>query len=526
MRSTYQEPSPPPRHKTETDASSWVSQNRWGKHPKCYKCNSKNVRIEKNKGDKLIYRCKNKDCDVKQFTVFHGTDLISSHLKVSEWLIICCEYNKGIYGMTIKALAHKLNKMNITISKAYKKLEKLNQQGVNLFGEYNPKTPHRRHQKRNKQYDHMKSAARSSSPKGTNKILEFMNANQKGTVKKLGTFCKKGGKRKLLMDMDEFKRKFNTNSKAMDCIINMRWGDNPECPDCASQKICADNTQRFRGFRCLNKNCKHDRFNAFTKTTFYRNKLGPIRVLYLCLEFLICENGISAKELQRRYGHVYCTSWALGHRVRAMMRMMDKGRVKGSVQYDKAFPFKRETKIDGVWRKVILQMIYSPNDGIVYSDVALDKCDVYDVDKFLSHVCDPNGARHVTCDSAPENFALMGLNWDVEAVNHHDDEYGRPTAFPVRFLNYKMNKNVVTTNHLERTTKSIKRCLATHQHVSAKYLILYVSEPAFRHSLGNSGIDIAYRLEHLFKNGAKNGHVRIKDMKSHYALPPLQQSAP
>ena len=515
--------SSPPIFSTQEAALSEVSRNRWGKHPRCYHCNSKNVRKEKINRDILVYSCKNKSCHVNRFSPFHGTDLKATNIKVNDWLTACVEYNKGENGCTIKALAKRLGFQQPTVSKMYKRLESVNQQGVNLFGKYNPKTPHRRHQKTHKQYDHMKSIGRSSVQTSPCQRLTAQNANHTGKVKRIGGFVKKSGRRKVLLEERAFKKKYNTEEKAINDMILKRWNGKPECPYCNSQRISEDKTQRLLGFRCRNKKCKHDRFNVYTETPFKYNKLPADEVLYARYDILISDNGMAALEFQKRYGHTYRTCLFTMHRVKRDMEMLPGRDVMGYVQEDASEPYgkkkgsktkKRKTK------KTNAQLIgiYSPNDGRTYLRTAWEGCTTKELVGFLTDVCAPNGLKHVMCDTSAANLALKKYTYNVECINHSDNERARESMFDVVFKNYGMNKNIVTTNNLEMLWGIVNgNVVNTHKGVSLAYYILYAGEAAFRLGPGNSKLDIAHRLENLIKNSAKNGHVSRRNMRSHYS---------
>ena len=500
--------------------------------PECYHCKSKNVRIVKIKRDALIYTCKNKKCAVNQFSVFHGTDLQSNNLKVGSWLIVSDEYNRGEYGCSNKALASKIGVEAPTISKMYNRLEKLNQQNVNLFGSYNPKITERKRTNAHRKIDTKKSIERSSKQLCPSQNLIVTKANHNGTVKKMGEIIQKSGRRKLSLEPDRFKMIYNTNEKAMKLLIEMRWGKHVECPDCHSRKISKYKSKGREYFRCLNKRCGRDKFNVFTDSPFKHNKLGARKVLYAIYDLLLYEAAISAKDFQRRYGYVYLTCWFTCHRIRRMMQMLNCKKVMSAVEYDTTFPYgynhsKRKRARKNITANPILHGAYSVDEDVIYLGVSWDTYGVVEGSKFLTSVVAPNSQKHLFGDSAPENLALKKHGWNVEVVNHKDKQYGRRSMFNVTFKGYKINRNLVTTNHLEKCWGLINNNIkGIHKHVGAGYVILYASEAAFKLSKGNVGIDIAYRIENLMKNGCKNGHISRKELCSHFRAPPPKPDNP
>ena len=97
--------------------------------------------------------------------------------------------------------------------------------------------------------------------------------------------------------------------------------------------------------------------------------------------------------------------------------------------------------------------------------------------------------------------SLMKWLFNVECVDHSQGEFGRESMFDVKFKNHGINKNTVTTNHLEVLWGLLKDNIeGTHKGVSSCYLILYAAEAAFRLTLRDSKLDIAHRIENLIKN--------------------------
>ena len=116
-------------------------------------------------------------------------------------------------------------------------------------------------------------------------------------------------------------------------LEDMRWGDQPVCPHCGSvgehyflnpangksRKTRTGAASERRVWKCAEKGCRKQ-FSVLTGTIFHGTKI-PIRV-WLLVIFDACsaKNGISAREVERKYGLTPRTAWHMMHRLREAMK--------------------------------------------------------------------------------------------------------------------------------------------------------------------------------------------------------------
>ena len=488
------------------EALLWISRNRWGKTPRCPECHTNNVKIvSPEKTDRLKYQCKSYGCDLKYFTPLYGTPVFKTQISIDKWAFASNEYNKGEKGLSCVLLAKMLNIQVPSAFRMYKQLEKVNQMGLNLFGKYNPKTPYRRHKmsKRNMSFP---AWGQNSFPVDYHKeVLHLEKPGFVGDAKKMGRKRKKGGNREKTISWFEFFQQFPTDKEAMDELIRLKWGKNIQCPKCFSNRTSVRRGKRYGTFRCLNKACSRYDFNVFTLDAFHKNKLGAQKVLFIKMIFMTDRTGVSALGLKQKIGCVYHTGFWAAHRVRNMMWYEPKQDVKGPVEIDDAYPrgygFSLKNRAKNA-PDIRVSGVYSINDGRRFMTISSTPANTASTNDFLKKVLASDSVNHIMSDASMVNFGLKKYGYKVETVNHGTPQFARRSSHKTKFKDPKMNKKIVTTNHLEawwRETKNMSK--GAHRGVTVKYLPLYMGEAAFRMAGGRVELDMSHRLQNLIKNG-------------------------
>ncbi len=114
-----------------------------------------------------------------------------------------------------------------------------------------------------------------------------------------------------------------------------RWGGNPVCPHCGTEKPYRTN----RGFKCSNKEC-YKKFSVTVGTIFENSKVG-LRTWFAAM-FLIStsKKGVSSLQLATQLGITQKSAWFVLHRIREMLK--DKttaplGAGGGMVEVDESY---------------------------------------------------------------------------------------------------------------------------------------------------------------------------------------------
>lgn len=283
-------------------------------------------------------------------------------------------------------------------------------------------------------------------------------------------------------------REVLTEADAYRLLETLRWGETPRCPFCqgtedvylivpengVSRRSAAGTMSERRVWKC--RECRKQ-FSVLTGTIMHATKI-PVRTWVLVLfDMCAAKNGISAREVERRYGVTIKTAWHLLHHIRKAMAGGDRLMVsmRGTVEAD-------ETWIGGSVRnrhandprgrtddKVPVLSLVNEGTGEVRSKVVPDVTG-FTLRKAMSDMgADlPNVTLHTDGAKAYEfiNYEFAAHH----AVNH----------LAGRYVDYKTG---ATTNLAEGFFSQLKRSLdGTHHHVSREHLHRYLGEFDFRYS--------------------------------------------
>jgi transposase-like protein len=278
-----------------------------------------------------------------------------------------------------------------------------------------------------------------------------------------------------------------TEGDAYKLLEDMRWGDQPVCPHCGSvrkhyfltpangrsRKTRTGSGTERRVWKC--GDCRKQ-FTVLVGTIFHGSKV-PLRI-WLTVIFDACsaKNGISAREVERKYGLTPKTAWFVMHRLReAMKREPIAALLSGRVIVDETWyggkpsnrhGHKRQDRLQGATDKTPIVALVSRETGEVRSqaipDVRADNLRPIlqaNINTKRAHLHTDSGMQYQTL---AEPFAAHST------VDHSAGEYVRQD---------------ITTNHAETYFSQLKRSLdGTHHHVSREHLHRYLAEFDFRYT--------------------------------------------
>ncbi|MBW3537068.1 MAG: IS1595 family transposase [Actinobacteria bacterium] len=293
-------------------------------------------------------------------------------------------------------------------------------------------------------------------------------------------------------------------ASAYKLLEELRWGTTPVCPHCGSDRRAyflnpsngSDRATRTgsrsqrRVWRCAD--CRKQ-FSVLTGTIFHGTKI-PVRTwLLVVFEMCASKNGVSAREIERKYGLTAKSAWFMTHRIReAMKREPLAGLLRGTVSADETYIGGSEQnrhkdkrviqtnepvqivpghRTDG-WRadKVKVLSLIEEGSGEVRSVVVPDVTGAT-LRKAIAEQVDMSQTVLQT-DELKSYYVLRPELAGHETVNHSEDEYVR----------YEDGR-VITTNRVEGYFSQLKRSLdGTHHHVSVEHLPRYLAEFDFRYS--------------------------------------------
>ncbi len=109
---------------------------------------------------------------------------------------------------------------------------------------------------------------------------------------------------------------FKNEVTCTDYYENIRWGGNPICPHCGSEKPY----KTTRGYKCSNSDC-YKKFAVKVGTIFENSKIS-FRIWFAAIYIATShKKGISNVQLALDLGITQKTSWFLLHRIRKILRV-------------------------------------------------------------------------------------------------------------------------------------------------------------------------------------------------------------
>lgn len=272
------------------------------------------------------------------------------------------------------------------------------------------------------------------------------------------------------MTVEQFSSLFPDEDACLDHLFQRRFGHLDTCPKC-SKETTFYRLPKDPAYSC--KWCGHH-LHPMVGTPFEKSHTSLWRWYYAMYLFTNSRHGVSAKELQRKFGCSYKTAWRMGHEIRKYMTAIDRqGPLSGNVEVDETFVGGKDKKGRGkrgaraLDNKAVVMGLTSRETGEVITHVVPDNKGKTLVPLVRKHVL-LNAKIHTDEHPGYNKLAYHGYRHDT--VNHSAGEYARPDG--------------AHTNTIEGFFGIIKRSIkSTHIHVSRKYLPLYLGEFEFRYNL-------------------------------------------
>ena len=234
--------------------------------------------------------------------------------------------------------------------------------------------------------------------------------------------------------------------------------------------------------------------SVLTGTVFHGTKVPLRKWVLVVFEMASSKNGVSAREVQRKYDVCPRTAWFMMHRIREAMAN------KGLVQRMAGVVIADETYIGGnprnrhQWRRTMNPA--KPGRGTSKTPV------VALIEKHTGEV----RSAVVPNVTGASLGAVLSSNVDVRRSILHTDENSAYNAIGRRFaahesVNHSAGEYArgdVTINHAEGYFSQLKRSLdGTFHHVSVEHLHRYLAEFDYRHT--TRGVDDFHRMTAIMR---------------------------
>jgi len=306
-----------------------------------------------------------------------------------------------------------------------------------------------------------------------------------------------------------------TEGDAYAYLENLRWKGSPFCSHCHSDNvylIAAKNgvsrktrtgalTER-RVWKC--RQCGKQ-FSVLTGTILHGMKVSVRTFVLVFFDFMAAKNGISAREVERKYGVCPRTAWFLLQRIRhAMAGEGLAGTLRGTIVADET------------WYGGAIKNWHNLERGFGRQNIKTDKQPIMTLINADTREVRSRVVPDVTGASLSK---VLSENVDMAASILHTDEAGAYTALGRQFqshqtVNHSVREYVrgsVSTNKAENFFSQLKRSLdGTHHHVSREHLLRYLQEFGYRWE--TCKMPDAARMGHLA--GQMEGRLTYKRVKA------------
>ena len=269
-------------------------------------------------------------------------------------------------------------------------------------------------------------------------------------------------------------KRFPDQQACLDQLEAVRWGDEPECPFCASDHVA----RKADGKRVGRWNCHacKSSFNVLSGTIFEKTKI-PLQKWFVAIHLVLdAKKSLSSYQLGRNLEVNQPSAWYMQHRIRAAMSEGHADLLHGLIEAD-------ETYVGGKPRRTNKKADHKPNKpgrgtkktavigavergGQVIAKVAEDLTGK-GIAKFLRDTVDPDGSVLITDEYRGYNAAEVFM---PHAIINHAERYADLDGW-------------LHTNTIEGFWALIKRAwYGSHHHYSKKYLPLFIAETSWKYN--------------------------------------------
>lgn len=286
---------------------------------------------------------------------------------------------------------------------------------------------------------------------------------------------------------------FKDEETAIAYYEEIRWGGNPVCPHCGSEKPYKTN----RGYKCSNNEC-YKKFTVKVGTIFENSKI-PFRVWFAAIYLATTsKKGISSVQLSEQLNITQKTAWFVLHRVREMLKEKAPAMLgeDNMVEADETYIGGRETNKHFNKKR-------SQEDKTV-----TNSGEPYKPKKTVLGVIERDGKvvlKHVP-NATKENMVSFIKSHVPTGSKIYTDEYKAYGSLSDTYVHGTVNHSLaiyvagdVHTNTIENFWSVLKRGLyGIYHQVSDKHLERYLDEFAAR--FNNRHLDNSTKFENFLKD--------------------------
>ena len=214
----------------------------------------------------------------------------------------------------------------------------------------------------------------------------------------------------------------------------------------------------------------------------------PVRVWVLVLfDMIAAKNGISAREVERKYGVCPRTAWFMCHRIRECMKSDALlTTMRGTIVADETFIGGKVSRMNRKTRERLVERRNAPG-GLKTGEAKTPVLSLINADtgEVRSAVV-PNVTGATLRKVMSEQVDMAGsVLWTDEGSWYEQlgDEFIAHNTVNHSHDEYKNYRTGATTNRAEGFFAQLKRSIdGTHHHISVEHVQRYVDEHSFRYS--------------------------------------------
>jgi transposase-like protein len=282
-----------------------------------------------------------------------------------------------------------------------------------------------------------------------------------------------------------------TEADAYLLLERLRWDGRPVCPLCGSagphyflkpangvsRKTRTGRPTQRRVWKC--RDCRRQ-FSVLTGTIFHGSKIPVQTWLLVIFEMCSSKNGVSAREIERKYEVTATTAWFMLHRIReAMQRDPLAGLLRGTVAADETFiggaPANRHRSDPREQPRASSTTDKTPVMALIHYETrevrsrVIPRVDSKTLRSAIAENVDGPHTMLWTDGAGPYKIVAQDMRGH-ESVDHSAGQYVR--------------RGGITTNMVENYFSQLKRSIdGTHHHVSTEHLGRYLAQFDFLYTL-------------------------------------------
>ena len=275
------------------------------------------------------------------------------------------------------------------------------------------------------------------------------------------------------MNLFNIMEHFSTHESCIKHLENIRWGEQPVCPHCESERVArkreAGKIGRWNCHLCKSS------FNVLSGTLFQGTKISLTKWFVGIALMASAKKSLSSCQLARHLGLNQMSAWYMMQRIRREMDRKGETLLKGIIEADETYlggkPRRRKDDDEnvpppskrgrGTKKTPVIGAIERAGNVIARVATDLTKKGVLG---FIKDVVNPK--KSVLMTDEYQSYEGASELMPHSTVNHGEKQYVHGIAH---------------TNTIEGFWSMLKRAFhGTHHHYSKKYMSLYVAEACYK----------------------------------------------